>query len=535
MPLKLSDPTKEVSVLNRWATDIEKTVSGQQKELVRLNKQLNTVAPATPTGQLAATLPPVITNLSATESGSTVNGQTFSTVTVGYTAPNPLGTFHGVYAVVQNYNGSSSLVKVAEHTYTGAAGGGAAFSFTLNTTEETIILYAVAKNAAGGTVTDWTTAPHVNVVLDGKTADLSTNDIKNGHASAVPAPTNPATIFSYAAGDGGSLSPAINITWPSFSIVKPDGSSIAIPASASDAIPPLSTLGQIPGGVRALTTLHARTAYFKNNQLRGISADQSLAVAANNLLTLTSPPTPSPNIYDGWMPLVGSVARPQLSTPLPFGTDYVEPVGHFVTTYPTYTSWNSQTGAVSYMDDAAAILAYSSNYFYFPYYLISDTALYFKNGGHLAASANFTNDGTAIFLDGQYPLTGVSGIKAITSAAAGSGSGSGGVTCPIKGTSIIPIGFECLAIDVPNKDWITIRTTADFELTASRSHCVVVDGNKKSLSSLHVGDYVDTTSGSQRITYKRMYSEDGIALKVEMAEGHTYWANGILSHNMKSQ
>lgn len=108
---------------------------------------------------------PNVTNPTADVEQIIIDGQRLSKITIGYTAPDPLGSFYGIIIAVQNYLGDGTLVTWFEQNYVGNAGQPSSGKFTLESTEETVTLYFISKNRFGETVDDWTTAPSVQVVL----------------------------------------------------------------------------------------------------------------------------------------------------------------------------------------------------------------------------------------------------------------------------------------------------------------------------------------------------------------------------------
>lgn len=178
-PLNITD-TKNVSPINRYAREVNASLDEIHSQLKRQNSEIKDAAAAAAAAGSSAggmALAPNVTGVSASESGYIIDGVLYSEVTCNYTAPNPLGTFAGVFLVIKNYRGSAELVKVTEHNYTGIAGGTAHFKVTLQRTGETVTLYFVSTNADNATVADWSTAPSTTVALD-------------GNASAPNAPTS---------------------------------------------------------------------------------------------------------------------------------------------------------------------------------------------------------------------------------------------------------------------------------------------------------------------------------------------------------
>lgn len=168
MPLKLAEfDNQRIGTLNQWANEVDNRV---EESLQRIAKVREDALAAKTTADASATdvgVPPEITSPSISESGFTLDGVVWSEVTATYTAPSPLDNFAGIFLVAKDYRASAELVKVAEHSFAGAAGGSASFNVQLQRTGETVTFHFVAKNTFGGTREDWSLAPSQTAVLDG--------------------------------------------------------------------------------------------------------------------------------------------------------------------------------------------------------------------------------------------------------------------------------------------------------------------------------------------------------------------------------
>jgi hypothetical protein len=168
MPLRITDAQKDAPKINKWAHGVESDISDLREQSLQhynatkaIAKQVTAVIPVNPNNP---------TGVSGSSAPVTIDGQIYCQVTVNYTAPNPIGSFAGVFLAVAGYNGSSQLVKVSEDNFTGAGGGSHSFVTILNRTNETITCYAVPKNNAEGTIVTWTAAPSFTVTLSGSVA-----------------------------------------------------------------------------------------------------------------------------------------------------------------------------------------------------------------------------------------------------------------------------------------------------------------------------------------------------------------------------
>jgi hypothetical protein len=128
-------------------------------------------------------------------------------------------------------------------------------------------------------------------------------------------------------------------------------------------------------------------------------------------------------------------------------------------------------------------------------------------------------------------------VGKITTSAGGGGSGGsngggGGGRCVLEGTVIEALNNEPMILERHSEEkWCTI-VTEHFSLTGSYDHPVFDEHRGMvPISSISIGDYVVTQKGEEKVVncYTRLLPETKV--KVTMARGHLFWANGILSHN----
>jgi hypothetical protein len=253
---------------------------------------------------------------------------------------------------------------------------------------------------------------------------------QNPQASILPfSTTSPGTLFSYATGGIGNLQMWTSFSWnTSQNFYQPDGSTIALPGPEAALSAP--TLSQVAGGTRGALTLFGRIAYARIDGLTTlwrVSAEASFAVSANNLLKITSPADPGDGKYSGWFPLVGDTTNleyVQGISPLAFGTDYTEPVGHFSTTGNSRysTSWKSPGVTIIGLDA-------STTYYYYPFYdqNLGYTRFYGNPTVKSNVAAQQQNGDGHLSLGPYDAANGYSGVISIsTPGGGGSGSGSAG-------------------------------------------------------------------------------------------------------------
>ena len=152
--------------LQKWVNQTDNQFNAITNRIARLQNLHVQVSDQVDTVVTATGVPPYPNTCSVSVAGVILNGQVWQEVTATYTSPSPLGNFAGVFLVLQNYRGSSQLVKEAEDTYAGPANTSKSFKFRLDKTSENVTFYFVPKNTSEGTVGDWTKAPNVSATLN---------------------------------------------------------------------------------------------------------------------------------------------------------------------------------------------------------------------------------------------------------------------------------------------------------------------------------------------------------------------------------
>lgn len=122
-----------------------------------------------------------------------------------------------------------------------------------------------------------------------------------------------------------------------------------------------------------------------------------------------------------------------------------------------------------------------------------------------------------------------------TSGGGGGGGGSQG-GCVLVGTTIATLGdlpHECKELDETH--WVTVTLKDSRQLQATRNHPVYTERGKISLAAVPVGHKLITDVGLVEVTEKVYIQTLRVKWQVIMPKGHLYWANGILSHNLKPE
>lgn len=151
--------------------------------------------------------------------------------------------------------------------------------------------------------------------------------------SAIPANFLTLTSLAVHGGDAG-----LYVTWAAQNplFIRADNSQLNIAASSAIPVAAAPTVGNVAGGTRALTTYFVRVAFIRLGCILSIGAESSIAVPANNVLTVQSPPSVAG--FDGWLPLystssgqccvpgeLNAAGNSGQQTPIAFGTNYQQP------------------------------------------------------------------------------------------------------------------------------------------------------------------------------------------------------------------
>jgi hypothetical protein len=178
-------------------------------------------------------------------------------------------------------------------------------------------------------------------------------------------------------------------------------------------------------------------------------------------------------------------------------------------------------GTVSYNSGSVTPGSYTT------YYIYCDDPTY--AGG--AVAYQYTTDSRILYQsDGRLYI----GSITTSATAPGSGGGGGGGGCPIEGTLVEPLdNMPCTRHLVDACEWWTVRTENGCELTAVPQHQVYTDRGKIAMQDVDLSDYAVTKRGVSRVVFVQPSTRIARKIYTQMPEGHLYWANGILSHNLK--
>lgn len=134
--------------------------------------------------------------------------------------------------------------------------------------------------------------------------------------------------------------------------------------------------------------------------------------------------------------------------------------------------------------------------------------------------------------------TGTVGSTGGTSGGGSAGSGGGiggggGLSCPIEGTEILALDGAFNYHFEDESSWISVTTENDLQLTASASHLLYSRRGLVRIENLTKDDFLVTKLGESQVQRIEVSTKLARKLVIEVPSGHLYWANGILSHNLK--
>lgn len=137
-----------------------------------------------------------------------------------------------------------------------------------------------------------------------------------------------------------------------------------------------------------------------------------------------------------------------------------------------------------------------------------------------------------------------------TSDLSGGGSGTGGnptpppptnptpspiPSCVMLGTVIEPLGpSPWHQQQIAQNEWVRIFTDRGRELIATPEHPVYTSrAGRTEMRDVRKGDKVVCIEGEEQVLDVKAFNRPGVKVSVHMDWGHLYWANGVLSHNIK--
>jgi hypothetical protein len=113
----------------------------------------------------------------------------------------------------------------------------------------------------------------------------------------------------------------------------------------------------------------------------------------------------------------------------------------------------------------------------------------------------------------------------------------GGSRCVMLGTDIEPLGnAEYTTKHYPQSDWIRILAAGNPRmLNCTPDHRLYhADKGKIRADEFVVDDWIITEHGEKKIVELEPFTRVCTKVEVVMQRGHLFWANGFMSHNVKS-
>ena len=132
-------------------------------------------------------------------------------------------------------------------------------------------------------------------------------------------------------------------------------------------------------------------------------------------------------------------------------------------------------------------------------------------------------------------MTAVTPASGSTSGTGAGGGGSGIHGCVMAGTDIQAVGDLPYSIEVHSEnEWIHLRIADGRDLYCTYNHPLYHTlRGRTPADALCEGDYVITDKGEQELVTVEFKRRVCSKHKVIMSKGHLFWANGLLSHNVK--
>lgn len=110
------------------------------------------------------------------------------------------------------------------------------------------------------------------------------------------------------------------------------------------------------------------------------------------------------------------------------------------------------------------------------------------------------------------------------------------VACVVKGTNILalPGGAKMFITEKPQTSWVVLYLEGGRKLISTPGHIIFTENGMVPVALLKKGTRVITRSGLSRVQKLARLDKEMTKLCVSL-KGHLFWANGILSHNLKRQ
>lgn len=437
-------------------------------------------------------------------------------------------------------SGGSILIYYKKHadaawTAWGKVPGSATCAYITNVTDGVAYdVKVVAQNAAGATST---ALEGDNYTIVAVTSDISVSSLLNNQGSLAPI-TGTAGPFTYTTAGPASGKMFARLVWTAHTRYRPDGSNYSVAASNTLDQPPTPSLSNLSvANSLGTRTYKVRIAYALSDG----NGERKFAMAAfgpeatgswdnATLCKVLSPP--AVDGYYGWLPLIGLAADGEvlqtalayngsfgtIGSPVPFGTDWVEPLagartsgGTTVADDPTnqaLRSWDEATPATLYAWPSIKIQADAPDY----------QALQIRIPGGFLDDNNRPDIVAKVWGDG-FDSDAATWITFTMPAGGGSGGGSGGGGCPRRGFMQRTLRHGGAGTPFRNFRWSRIVLANSAASEATPSHAIYrADANGE------LAAYIKTVSHLDDLDYARLHP-------FKISQERAAVGDSILSHD----
>ena len=103
----------------------------------------------------------------------------------------------------------------------------------------------------------------------------------------------------------------------------------------------------------------------------------------------------------------------------------------------------------------------------------------------------------------------------------------------MEGTKIEALSGERHTFLWPQEDWIRITTANGCSIDCTPNHPVYCNTGKIRADKLTIGEHIITKQGLNPVIEVVPFNKQARKISIVVPDGELYWANGILSSNMK--
>jgi hypothetical protein len=109
------------------------------------------------------------------------------------------------------------------------------------------------------------------------------------------------------------------------------------------------------------------------------------------------------------------------------------------------------------------------------------------------------------------------------------------IRCVMLGTPIEVIGDSPFSLQqFPQNEWVRVVTDSNRVLVAVPNHRIYTTrAGATEMRDVRRGDSIVCVGGEETVLENKQFVRPGVKVCVHMDKGHLYWANGVLSHNVK--